>query len=165
MRLQIDEIDSPIGTVLVASDGHALFALDFADCRPRMNGLAQSRFGPVSWGRGTDPGGFSTRTRAYFDGDLDALQDVEVETGGTPFQRQVWAALRKVQPGHTASYGALAAQIGRPTAARAVGAANGANPVALAIPCHRIVGSSGALTGYAGGIERKRWLLAHESAG
>ena len=87
-----------------------------------------------------------------------------METAGTPFQQTVWAALRKVQPGSTASYGELAASIGRAGAARAVGSANANNPVALAVPCHRIVGSDGSLTGYAGGIDRKRWLLEHESA-
>lgn len=164
MKLQIDEIDSPIGGVLIAADGPRLLALDYADCRDRMERGLAARFGAVSWARAPDPGGLSARARAYFDGDLGALRDVELEAGGTPFQRRVWAALRGIRAGCTASYGELAGAIGRPTAARAVGAANGANPVAIAIPCHRVVGANGALTGYAGGIDRKRWLLDHEAA-
>jgi O-6-methylguanine DNA methyltransferase len=99
---------------------------------------------------------------AYFDGDLGAIDTLPVETGGTELQRSVWAALRAIPAGETRSYGALAAQIARPTAARAVGHANGANPVGVVVPCHRVIGADGSLTGYAGGIERKRWLLAHE---
>ena len=114
--------------------------------------------------RERDPNGFSSKVRAYLDGDLAALDEIPVETGGTPFQRQVWQALREVGPGTTSTYGELARRLGRPTAARAVGAANGRNPVALVVPCHRIVGANGALTGYAGGVERKRWLLKHEGA-
>ena len=109
-----------------------------------------------------DPGGFAGHVSAYFSGDFDALRDLEVEPGGSPFQRRVWAALRKIRPGRTACYGEIARSIGRSSAARAVGAANARNPVALAIPCHRVIGSNGSLTGYAGGIARKRWLLNHE---
>jgi len=89
---------------------------------------------------------------------------VPVRAGGTPFQRVVWAALREIPPGRTTSYGQLAARLGRPGASRAVGLANGANPVAIAVPCHRVIGADGTLTGYGGGIERKRWLLEHERA-
>ena len=163
-RLQFDEIETPIGVVVVVAKSDVLVALDFADCFDRLNGLLAPRFGPVTLDRTRDPGGVSSRVRAYFGGQLDALQDVPVDMVGTPFQRTVWTALRKVQPGSTASYGELAKTIGRAGAARAVGAANASNPIALAVPCHRIVGSDGSLTGYAGGIDRKRWLLEHESA-
>lgn len=163
-KLQFDEIETPIGVVVVVAKSGALYALDFADCSDRLDELLSARLGPVVLDRVRDPDGFSSRVRAYFDGSLDALQDAPVEMGGTPFQRTVWAALRRVRPGSTASYGELAASIGRAGAARAVGSANATNPVALAVPCHRIVGSDGSLTGYAGGIERKRWLLAHEGA-
>jgi methylated-DNA-[protein]-cysteine S-methyltransferase len=101
---------------------------------------------------------------AYFAGELSALAGLTVLTGGTPFQRQVWAALRKIPIGKTTSYGALAQRIGRPNAIRAVGLANGANPVGVVIPCHRVIGADGSLTGYAGGLERKRWMLEHEGA-
>jgi methylated-DNA-[protein]-cysteine S-methyltransferase len=100
--------------------------------------------------------------RAYFDGTMDALDDVPVATGGTAFQRDVWNALRTIPAGDTRSYGELAAKIGRAGASRAVGAANGANPVAIVVPCHRVIGASGAITGYAGGVANKRWLLDHE---
>ena len=99
---------------------------------------------------------------AYFAGDVRALDGVAVKTGGTAFQRTVWAALRAIPPGETRSYGQLAAAIGSPKAVRAAGLANGQNPVAVIVPCHRVIGSNGTLTGYAGGLERKRWLLKHE---
>jgi len=101
---------------------------------------------------------------AYFAGDLTAIDGVSVTTAGTSFQREVWAALRKIRPGTTLSYGALAQQLGRPTSVRAVGLANGANPVAIVVPCHRVIGADASLTGYGGGIERKKWLLTHEGA-
>ena len=98
----------------------------------------------------------------YFSGDLFAIDAIPVTTGGTSFQRDVWAALRTIQPGTTLSYGKLARQLGRPKSVRAVGLANGANPVAIVIPCHRVIGTDGSLTGYGGGVNRKRWLLIHE---
>ncbi len=98
---------------------------------------------------------------AYFAGDLERF-DVHVDAPGTHFQRRVWAALREIPYGHTWSYGELAAHLGQPTASRAVGLANGRNPVSIVVPCHRVIGSSGSLTGYGGGVERKRWLLEHE---
>ena len=99
---------------------------------------------------------------AYFAGNLAAIDEIRVETGGTPFQREVWAALRTIPAGTTLSYSALAVQIGRPKAVRAVGLANGANPISIVVPCHRVIGANNSLTGYGGGMQRKRWLLAHE---
>ncbi len=162
MRLQLDEIPSPLGTILLVAGDDGVVALDFDDCRERMQTLLKARFGEVELVRADDPCGYSSRLRAYLTGTLDALDDVAVAAGGTPFQDRVWRALRSIPAGATRSYGEIARAIGRPTAARAVGAANGRNPVALVVPCHRVVGSDGALTGYAGGVERKRWLLAHE---
>ena len=101
---------------------------------------------------------------SYFAGDLRSIDRIEVATMGTQFQRDVWAALRTIRPGITLSYSALAARIGRPKAVRAVGAANGSNPISVVVPCHRVIGADGSLTGYGGGIERKRWLLSHEGA-
>jgi methylated-DNA-[protein]-cysteine S-methyltransferase len=86
-----------------------------------------------------------------------------VATNGTDFQKSVWHALRAIPAGQTVTYGELARRLGQPTAMRAVGLANGANPIGIVVPCHRVVGANGTLTGYAGGLERKRWLLAHES--
>ncbi len=111
-----------------------------------------------------DPAGVVSALGRYFGGNLAALDGVAVELNGTPFQRRVWSALRAVRPGRTVSYADLARVIGAPGAVRAVGAANGANPVALVVPCHRVIGSDGSLTGYGGGLERKRWLLRHEGA-
>ena len=109
-----------------------------------------------------NPHGLTESIIRYFAGELDAIDRIPVETGGTPFQREVWGALREIQCGTTTSYGALAKRIGHPAAVRAIGTANGANPVAVVLPCHRVIGSNGSLTGYGGGIERKRWLLDHE---
>ena len=114
--------------------------------------------------RAANPAGLSAAIRAYFDGKLEAIDGLPVATGGTPFQRKVWQALRQIPCGRTLSYGALAKRIGRETAVRAVGHANGDNPISIVVPCHRVIGANGTLTGYGGGIERKRWLLAHEGA-
>ena len=109
-----------------------------------------------------DPSGLTSAIRSYFAGDLNAIDVLPVEPAGTPFQREVWRGLREIPCGTTVSYAKLAERIGRPSAVRAVGLANGSNPIPVVIPCHRVIGSSGSLTGYGGGIERKRWLLEHE---
>jgi methylated-DNA-[protein]-cysteine S-methyltransferase len=161
-ELLFDSIESPIGTVLIVVDEDQLCSLDYSDYEPRMMKLLERRYGPVHFTSVTDPGGFSSRVREYFAGDYQALDDIPVNTGGTPFQQQVWRALRAIPSGTTMTYGALAAQVGKPTAYRAVGATNGLNPVAIVLPCHRVVGSDTSLTGYAGGLDRKQWLLEHE---
>jgi methylated-DNA-[protein]-cysteine S-methyltransferase len=109
-----------------------------------------------------DPQGFSSLLRGYFAGDLACINRIPVDTGGTVFQRQVWSALRTIPPGTALTYGELAIQLGRPTAYRAVGMTNALNPIAIVVPCHRLVGANRSLTGYAGGLDRKRWLLQHE---
>jgi methylated-DNA-[protein]-cysteine S-methyltransferase len=167
--LFIDRVESPIGTMLVFHDSEErLRALDFHDYEPRMRRLFR-----LHWGQeGSDfvvknrktPLAIREALAAYFAGDLTAIEGVSVTTAGTSFQREVWAALRKIRPGTTLSYGALAQQLGRPTSVRAVGLANGANPVAIVVPCHRVIGADASLTGYGGGIERKKWLLTHEGA-
>jgi methylated-DNA-[protein]-cysteine S-methyltransferase len=111
-----------------------------------------------------DPHGAADILRAYFAGDLGAIDALPVRPQGTEFQVEVWAALREIPVGTTTSYGALAASLGRPKAVRAVGRANGTNPVAIVLPCHRVVGHDGRLTGYGGGLAAKRWLLSHEGA-
>ena len=108
--------------------------------------------------------GFVEPLLRYFDGELQALDAVACDPGGTPFQSRVWTALRTIPVGTTWSYGELARRLGDPKAVRAVGFANGSNPIAVAVPCHRVIGSDGTLVGYGGGLERKRWLLAHEGA-
>jgi methylated-DNA-[protein]-cysteine S-methyltransferase len=164
MELHVDEVGSPMGTLVLVVRDDALCALDFDDCRERMDALLRSRYGAVDLKPRPDPNGFSSCVRAYLDGGLDALDRIPVETGGTPFQQRVWSALREIRPGKTLTYGQLAESVGRPSAARAVGTTNARNPVALVLPCHRVVGADGSLTGYAGGIHRKRWLLHHEGA-
>jgi methylated-DNA-[protein]-cysteine S-methyltransferase len=109
-----------------------------------------------------DPHGLTSAIVRYFAGELHAIDDLPVKTAGTEFQRAVWRALREIPCGTTISYGELARSIGKPDAVRAVGTANGANPIGVVVPCHRVIGANGSLTGYGGGIERKRWLLDHE---
>jgi methylated-DNA-[protein]-cysteine S-methyltransferase len=131
-------------------------AHDPAACTPlRPQGLHARR-----WRR---PGPVFDKLAAFFAGDAHAIDDIAVETGGADFQRDVWSALREIPAGETWTYGQLAKHIGRPAAVRAVGLANGSNPVGVVVPCHRVIGASGALTGYAGGLERKAWLLNHEA--
>jgi methylated-DNA-[protein]-cysteine S-methyltransferase len=162
MELLLDRFPSPLGDILLVSDGQYLRAIEFWDADDRLHQLLRLHYGRYQLSEARNPGGFSAKIQRYMEGDLHVIDDLPVATGGTPFQRAVWAALRTIPAGTTLSYGALARQIGRPKAVRAVGLANGANPVSIVVPCHRVIGSSGALTGYGGGIERKRWLLRHE---
>lgn len=165
MKLWLDSLQSPVGTILLVSDGTQLRALDFLDYRERMLRILRLHYGAVELMPASDPAGVKPRLLSYFSGELNAIADVPVATGGTEFQRRVWLALREIPAGKTISYGALAVRLGQPQAARAVGLANGANPVGIIVPCHRVIGSDGSLTGYGGGVERKRWLLAHEALG
>jgi methylated-DNA-[protein]-cysteine S-methyltransferase len=165
----IDRVESPVGTMLLIHDSEErLRALDFHDVEARMRHLLRLHYGEdgrdfVVKSRETPTAIRRTLTR-YFTGDLTAIDAIPVATAGTPFQREIWVALRGIQPGTTLSYGALARKLGRPNSARAVGLANGANPIAIVVPCHRVIGADASLTGYAGGVDRKRWLLAHEGA-
>lgn len=166
LALTLDRIGSPLGQVLVVTDAEgAVRALDFHDYEDRMRRLLRRHYGPVALTEGRAPEPVRAAVAAYFDGDLAAFDAVTVKTGGTVFQQAVWAALRAIPAGETRSYGQLAAAVGSPRAVRAVGLANGSNPVGVIVPCHRVIGANGTLTGYAGGLERKRWLLAHEGAG
>jgi O-6-methylguanine DNA methyltransferase len=164
MRLWLDSFPSPLGTILLVSDDQYLRALDFVDDRERMLRLLRLHYGTVTLLPASDPVGAQSSLHAYFSGELNAIEDIPVATGGTSFQKEVWQALREIPAGTTTSYGALAARIGRAKASRAVGLANGSNPVGVVVPCHRVIGASGSLTGYGGGLERKHWLLAHEAA-
>jgi methylated-DNA-[protein]-cysteine S-methyltransferase len=163
-ELDFDQVESPIGAIALVSRQGALCALDFADHRDRMRRRLEVRFGPVRLQETDDAGGHSSRLRAYLGGELDALRNLRVETDGTAFQRKVWSALQQVGCGETRSYADIAKAIDNPGAARAVGSANARNPIALVIPCHRIVAADRGLGGYAGGLDRKRWLLEHEGA-
>ena len=164
MRLTLTRYAAPVATLLVVTDAEGrLRALDFEDYEERMRRLLARHYGAFELVDGEGPAAVTAALDAYFAGDLAALDSVPVATGGTDFQRSVWAALRTIPSGTTTGYGALAAKLGKPGAARAVGLANGLNPIGIVVPCHRVIGASGALTGYAGGVERKRWLLEHEA--
>lgn len=158
-----DRMSTPIGPVLLVTD-HAgvLRALDFEDDESRMRRLLRIQYGSMEPARRAAPADTRAALRGYFAGDLDALSRIHWTAVGTGFQRSVWNALTTIKPGTTTSYGALARKLGSPRASRAVGLANGSNPVSIVVPCHRVVGAKGALTGYGGGLHRKRWLLAHE---
>lgn len=160
--LLYDEISSPIGIVLVAIFQDQLIALDFADYVERMHQLLKRRIGTFTLTKKRNPAGIATPVRQYFDGDLHAFDQVPLALHGSTFQERAWQALRTIRPGQIATYGEQAIKIGAPKAARAVGHANGQNPIAIAIPCHRVIGNNRSLTGYAGGLDRKRWLLSHE---
>jgi methylated-DNA-[protein]-cysteine S-methyltransferase len=163
MMLRSTQLTTPLGDVSAAYDGALLVALTFTDHWPRVvHNLA--RHGAAVEPDPVDRASLQQALNAYFAGDLAALDAIAIAPLGTPFQRAVWSALREIRPGSTRSYGELARRIGAPKAVRAVGAANGANPIWLVVPCHRAIGSDGSLTGYAGGLERKRWLLRHEGA-
>ncbi|HET7545526.1 MAG TPA: methylated-DNA--[protein]-cysteine S-methyltransferase [Polyangiaceae bacterium] len=163
-----ERFDTPTGQMLLVTDERDwVHALDWEDRGERSQRLLARYYGDVTLTRRVaDVDSLAKRALlAYFAGELEALAELRVATSGTPFQNQVWTALRKIPSGKTSSYGALARAIGRPSAVRAVGHANGANPTAIIVPCHRVIGANASLTGYAGGLERKRWLLQHEARG
>ena len=164
MKLTTTKLDTPLGTLMLVARGRRLCALDHASQRGRVVRELRRRFGELALEHRADPAGAVVALRAYFRGRLDALDSVAVDLDGTPFQKRVWAALRRIPAGRTLSYSQLAARIGRPAAVRAVGTANGRNPVSIVVPCHRVIAAGGGLGGYGGGLARKRWLLAHEGA-
>jgi methylated-DNA-[protein]-cysteine S-methyltransferase len=159
----LGRLETPIGIALLVTDADgSLRALDWADYELRMKDLLRLQYGAVVLQDRQSPRDIRAALSGYFKGDLDRLNTIKWRVAGTPFQRKVWTALPKIPPGSTMSYGALAAQLDVPKAVRAVGHANGSNPISIVLPCHRLIGINGSLTGYGGGIERKRWLLAHE---
>ncbi|HEY2659656.1 MAG TPA: methylated-DNA--[protein]-cysteine S-methyltransferase [Caulobacteraceae bacterium] len=163
--LRLDRVATPIGTALLVTDENGLLrAFDFEDFEPRMMRLLRLHYGATPLVEGPAPKAVKDPITRYFKGDLQALDEVAWATAGTEFQRSVWAALTTIPAGETLSYRGLAERIGRPKAVRAVGLANGSNPVALVVPCHRVIGADGSLTGYGGGLHRKQWLLDHEGA-
>lgn len=156
---------TPIGELLLVVDAAGnLRAVDWSDFEARMLRLLRLRYGKNGFRLepAHNPHDLRDVLSRYFTGDISSIDNVSVQTAGTPFQRIVWNELRSIPGGAVISYAQLAVQIARPKAVRAVGLANGANPVGIVVPCHRVVGSNGSLTGYGGGLERKRWLLEHE---
>jgi methylated-DNA-[protein]-cysteine S-methyltransferase len=161
--LTLDRVESPIGTALVVTDqAGALRAFNWTDYEPKMLAWIARHYPKARLVDGRGP--LRAAFEAYFAGDASALDGVKWVASGTPFQLKVWAALCSIPVGETLSYRGLAERIGKPSAVRAVGLANGANPIALVVPCHRVIGTNGSLTGYGGGLHRKQWLLAHEGA-
>ena len=172
--LRLLEVSSPIGTILLVTDAGVLVSLDYEGYETRMMRLLTKRYGSfelVETSVKTSPDDrhcstFETdlvaRLHAYLSGELTAIDTIPVNPGGTTFQSTVWQALRSIPPGTVISYGDLARQLGNPAAVRAVGTTNGLNPISIVLPCHRVIGANGSLTGYAGGLDRKRWLLNHE---
>lgn len=167
LALRVDRLATPIGELLIVADGEGrLRAIDWSDHESRMRRLLDRYYGAGRYAisAASDPGGLTKAMSAYFEGDHEAIDRLPVETAGTPFQRGVWQALRGIQSGTTISYAELARRIGSPRAVRAAGLANGQNPIGIVLPCHRVIGSNGTLTGYGGGLPRKKWLLEHEGA-
>jgi methylated-DNA-[protein]-cysteine S-methyltransferase len=159
----LDRLQTPIGTALLVTDaGGVLRALDWEEHEPRMKELLRLQYGAVVLEAARSPKELRSALTAYFKGDLDRLNTIQWRVAGTPFQHKVWTALPKIPAGTTMSYGALAAKLNAPKAMRAVGHANGSNPISVVVPCHRLIGANGALVKYGGGLERKRWLLEHE---
>jgi len=167
MQLHFETLETPTGRiVIVTDDAEMLRAVDWDEHNARMHRLLRRHYGTYSFlerskGETTEA---CRSIQAYFGGDLDACDKLSVRTNGTEFQKSVWLALRSIPVGQTTSYGKLARQIGRPSAARAVGLANGSNPIAIVVPCHRVIGADSSLTGFGGGLQRKEWLLTHEGA-
>ena len=162
LKLFIDRVPTPIGEAQLVSDldGHLRM---FGWYEERWWSRWRARYREIELVEVRDPFGFTKAIEAYMEGEVHAIDALPVAFAGTLFQNKVWHALRAIPAGETVSYGALAKRIGKPKAVRAVGLANGSNPVGLVVPCHRVIGSDGSLTGYGGGLERKRWLLAHEA--
>ena len=167
MHLTLERLPTGIGEMLIVNDEQGrLRAVDWTDYESRMLRLLRLHYAERGYTLSNATSASDNRRKLadYFDGDLSAIDSLAVATGGTPFQRSVWKALRDIPAGKTITYGMLAIQIGRDNAVRAVGHANGSNPIGVVVPCHRVIGANASLTGYGGGLERKKWLLEHEGA-
>jgi methylated-DNA-[protein]-cysteine S-methyltransferase len=163
--LTVDRLETPIGTALLVTDERGVLrAFNWTDYEPAMLAWIGRHYPKAKLVDGLAPPAVRGAFEAYFQGEARALDRVPWKASGTAFQLKVWEALCTIAAGETLSYAGLAARIGRPTAVRAVGLANGANPVAVVVPCHRVIGTNGSLTGYGGGLPRKRWLLDLEGA-
>ncbi|NEQ49329.1 MAG: methylated-DNA--[protein]-cysteine S-methyltransferase [Leptolyngbya sp. SIO3F4] len=168
--LDLTKVASPIGDILLVTDSEALVSLDYEGYEHRMMRLLEKRYGAFDLVDSTGQNNNNElnldhlieQIQSYLKGDLTAIDHIPVKPGGTAFQAKVWQTLRSIPAGTVISYGELAHQINNPAAVRAVGTTNGLNPISIVLPCHRVIGANGSLTGYAGGIERKRWLLEHE---
>lgn len=161
----LDRMATPLGELmLIADEQDRLRAIDWTDHETRLMKLLNThyRVHHFQLREQANPGGLTEALQRYFSGELAVIDNLPVITAGTEFQRTVWQQLRQIPCGEILTYGELATRIGHPSASRAVGMANGLNPISIVVPCHRVIGSQGALTGYAGGVQRKQWLLQHE---
>src|SRR5260221_1050042 len=168
LPFSIDRLATPIGELLIVADrDDKLRVTEWPDYEDRMLLLMRRHYGEGGFTLtpARDPGGLTTAMRAYFKGDLGVLDRLTVATAGTPFQRDVWRALRKIKCGTTISYAELAHRIGRPSAVRAPGLANGQNPISIVVPCHRVIGSYHTATGLVRRLCREHRALAHEQMG
>lgn len=161
-RFKLERLKTPLGEIFITSTDGAICNLEFADTEERMQKLLARHFGDIEL-EPAKRGPFAKALEAYFAGEVHAIDGLPVKTNGTEYQERAWAALRRIPVGETRSYGEQAKDMGDPNGARAVGLANHLNPVGIVVPCHRVIGADGSLTGYAGGLHRKRWLLEHEA--
>jgi methylated-DNA-[protein]-cysteine S-methyltransferase len=164
MLLELSHLESPVGRLVVAVGESGLYALEFSGVDEPVRSRLRRSFPQAQFGPGARARAVLDALRAYFSGELRALDDLPAHGAGSAFQQKVWAALRTIPVGRTTSYRSIAQAIGSPSAVRAVGAANGQNPIAIVVPCHRVIASDGTLCGYGGGLWRKEWLLRHEGA-
>ena len=166
MHLARATIATPLGAMLALASDAGLCALEFTgrERLTRLEARLARHFPPHAIVDHDTPAIARTRAwlDAYFAGVSAAIEDLPLDMRGAEFEKRVWTALTTIPPGETTTYGALAKALGSAGASRAVGMANGANPIAIIVPCHRVIGSSGSLTGYGGGLDRKKWLLNHE---
>ncbi|MFE8119112.1 methylated-DNA--[protein]-cysteine S-methyltransferase [Brenneria goodwinii] len=161
----LDTLPTPIGELMIVADeNNCLRAVEWREYEEKLYRVLNSSYknDPFRLQPCHNPGGLTDDLQHYFAGDLSIIETISVAAIGTEFQQQVWRELRQIPCGEITTYGELASRLGRPSAARAVGMANGSNPISIVVPCHRVIGANGALTGYAGGVHRKQWLLTHE---
>ncbi len=159
-----DRIATPIGDMVLVARDAVVLLLEFEDASGRIEREMKMRFKDYDLQSTPNPFGISAAMAEYFSGNLQAIDNLLVEGGGTAFETRVWNELRRIPCGETISYGELATRVGNKNAMRAVGLANGKNPIAVIVPCHRVIGKDGSMTGYGGGLHRKEWLLKHEGA-
>jgi O-6-methylguanine DNA methyltransferase len=164
MEFFLDTLDTQVGEIQVVIDPQSerLCALEFSDHTDRLHAYLTQHWGEYTFVAQSNPMGITDRLRLYFTGHLEVIDTIPVAMRGTDFQQTVWAALRRIPVGETRTYGQIATELGNPLASRAVGHANSLNPIGIVVPCHRVIGANRRLTGYAGGLSRKDWLLQHE---
>jgi len=161
-KIELSHLESPLGDLVLAFSEGGLCALQFDESPAQVRARLERSYPGAGFGKVSGTAEVVEKLRAYFSGGLQGLETIPVAPKGTPFQQRVWTALRAIPVGQTRSYLQIAKAIGSPSAVRAVGAANGQNPIAVVVPCHRVIASNGTLCGYGGGLWRKEWLLEHE---